>query len=126
MQQIYNFGKLTKSAISISIGLALSLSTTQSRAEESVSVSQTERKELEVISVTSQKRSQRLQDVPASLNAFTENELKDLGITNAVDIANAIPNIELNSAGGNGNQIITIRGVGLNDFSLKKYAYQGI
>jgi len=118
MQQINSFGKLTKSALSISIGLALSFSTTQSRAEESSSVSQNERKELEVISVTSQKRSQRLQDVPASLNAFTENELKDLGITNAVDIANAIPNIELNSAGGNGNQIITIRGVGLNDFSL--------
>jgi len=98
--------------------LALSLSTAQSAAEESSSVSQNEFQGLEVITVTSQKRSQRLQDVPTSINAFTENELKDLGLSNAVDIANAIPNIELNSAGGNGNQIITIRGVGLNDFSL--------
>ena len=118
MQQVNNFKKLTKSALSISIGLALSLSAAQSAAEESSSISQNENKGLEVITVTSQKRSQRLQDVPTSINAFTENELKDLGISNAVDIANAIPNIELNSAGGNGNQIITIRGVGLNDFSL--------
>lgn len=118
MQQVNNFKKLTRSALSISIGLALSLSAAQSAAEESSSISQNENKGLEVITVTSQKRSQRLQDVPTSINAFTENELKDLGISNAVDIANAIPNIELNSAGGNGNQIITIRGVGLNDFSL--------
>jgi|GEM_PF-608065 len=118
MQQVNNFKKLTKSALSISIGLALSLSTAHSIAEENSSLSQDENKGLEVITVTSQKRSQRLQDVPTSINAFTENELNDLGISNAVDIANAIPNIELNSAGGNGNQIITIRGVGLNDFSL--------
>ncbi|MEW6997742.1 TonB-dependent receptor [Colwelliaceae bacterium BS250] len=118
MKRINNYKRLTKTTLSISIGLALSISSAQAFAEEQSEVIQDNSKELEVITVTSQKRSQRLQDVPASLNAFTENEMKDLGITSAVDIANAIPNVELNSAGGNGNQIITIRGVGLNDFSL--------
>jgi len=118
MKQVNRTSTLTRSTLSMSIGLALSISSMQSIAQDNNNTAVKENQGLEVITVTSQKRSQRLQDVPTSINAFTENELKDLGITNAVDIANAIPNIELNSAGGNGNQIITIRGVGLNDFSL--------
>ncbi|WOH36820.1 TonB-dependent receptor [Thalassotalea fonticola] len=118
MKHINNFRKLTTTTLSISIALALSMGSSQVLAEEQSVEVEDNNNALEVITVTSQKRSQRIQDVPTSINAFTENELKDLGISNAVDIANAIPNIELNSAGGNGNQIITIRGVGLNDFSL--------
>lgn len=117
MRAVSNFKKLTKSTLSVSIGLALALGSHQSFAQEQ-EVNSKEDKQLEIITVTSQKRLQRLQDVPVAIRAFTENELKDLGVTSATDIANAIPNVELNSAGGNGNQIITIRGIGLNDFAL--------
>lgn len=116
MKQLNSFRKVSKTTLSVSIGVALSLCSFQVFAEEQEA--DDEKSDNEVITVTAQKRTQRLQDVPMAINAFTENELKDLGISSAVDIANAIPNVELNSAGGNGNQIITIRGIGLNDFSL--------
>ncbi|WP_163930083.1 TonB-dependent receptor [Paraferrimonas sp. SM1919] len=75
-------------------------------------------KGLEVIEVTAQKRVQRLQDVGMSVDALSQNQMKDFGINSASDIVNTMTNVELNSAGGNGNKIITIRGLGLNDFTL--------
>jgi iron complex outermembrane receptor protein len=73
---------------------------------------------LEEVIVTAQKRTQSLQDVPAAIAAFSENDLKNAGIQRANDIASVVTNVQLNSAGGNGNQAITIRGIGLNDFNL--------
>lgn len=102
--------------------IALSLASTSALsthlyAEENQET-EDKKKDDNVIVVTSQKREQRLQDVPLSVQAFTEEELKGLGIDSSTDIANAVTNVQLNAAGGNGNQIITIRGIGLNDFAL--------
>ena len=74
--------------------------------------------QLEVIEITSQKRVQRSQDVPLSVEAFSERDLKNLGVVTASDITENVTNVQLNAAGGNGNQIVTIRGIGLNDFGL--------
>ncbi|MGI9284853.1 MAG: TonB-dependent receptor [Pseudomonadales bacterium] len=73
---------------------------------------------LEEVVVTAQKREQSLQDVGLAVTAFNADELRDMGITSASAITEAIPNVQLSAANGNGNQIITIRGIGLNDFSL--------
>ncbi|MEH6589456.1 MAG: TonB-dependent receptor [Halioglobus sp.] len=73
---------------------------------------------LEEVVVTAQKREQNLQDVGISVAALGADDLRNYGIKNATEIAEVIPNVQLNTAGGSGNQIFTIRGIGLNDYSL--------
>jgi len=50
---------------------------------------------LEEITVTAQKRAQSLEDVGISVSAFTGNELKDLGVTDTVDITQQVPGMQL-------------------------------
>ncbi|WP_163933057.1 TonB-dependent receptor [Paraferrimonas sp. SM1919] len=97
---------------------ALSSAIIASTAAYAEEAQQEKQKGLEVIEVTAQKRVQRLQDVGMSVDALSQDQLKDFGVNSASDIVNTMTNVELNSAGGNGNQIITIRGIGLNDFGL--------
>lgn len=73
---------------------------------------------LEEIIVTSQKREERLQDTPVSVTAFTGNVIRELGLTNSVDIAQQTPGLSIGTPVGEGNNpSITLRGVGLNDFN---------
>ena len=70
------------------------------------------------IVVTAQHRSERLQDVPISIQALSSDALNDLGIKNTADIGQFTPNVQINSPAGAGVQpIITIRGIGLADFN---------
>ena len=73
---------------------------------------------LEEITVTAQKREQNIQDVPIAISVLTGDDMRELGIRTAAELTEQIPNVQMNTAGGSGNQIITIRGVGLNDYSL--------
>jgi len=51
--------------------------------------------ELEEILVTARKRSEKLQDVPISISAFTAKGLRERNIQNAYDLANFTPNFQL-------------------------------
>lgn len=73
---------------------------------------------LEEVVVTAQKREQSLQDVGIAVSAFSGDQLDALGISSAAEITELIPNIQMQAANGNGNHIVVIRGIGLNDFSL--------
>ncbi len=71
--------------------------------------------------VTAQRRSQRLQDVPISMQALTANNLADRGVTNLKMVTNFIPNVELTNtnrptAGGSA-YAAWIRGVGTGDYA---------
>lgn len=70
------------------------------------------------IVVTANRREERLQDVGASITAVTGAELRALGVTTALDVANLTPNIEIirSYASPGFNTQITIRGVGQPDF----------
>ena len=70
------------------------------------------------IVVTANRRSERLQDVGASISAISGDELKSLGVNTALDVANFTPNIEIirSYASPGFNTQITIRGVGQPDF----------
>src|SRR5580692_11624762 len=72
---------------------------------------------VETLVVTAQKRSENIQEVPISIQAFTGNQLQDLGIKSSVDLGAVTPNVDISLVAGPGNQpIITIRGIGLNDY----------
>lgn len=69
------------------------------------------------IIVTAQKRSDRLSDVPLSINAATGEQLKVAGITGAADLVKIVPGFTtVNTAFG--NPVYLIRGIGFNDSTL--------
>ena len=69
---------------------------------------------IEEIVVTAQKREERLQDVPISIQAFSQEKLDVLGIQSVQDVQRATPGFTVtNSAGFN---ITFLRGVGSDAF----------
>ena len=72
---------------------------------------------LEVITVTSEKRVQNLQEVPVAISAFTANMLEARGIDTPQDLQNAVPGLSIaaqNNTGGTARA--TIRGVGNENY----------
>ena len=65
---------------------------------------------LDEITVTATKRETTLQDVPASIEAITGDEIAQANIVNLEDLADFIPNVTI--ANGLTNGIINIRGLG--------------
>ena len=70
------------------------------------------------IVVTANRREQKLQDVGISITAMGGEEMRELGVNTALDVANITPNIEIirSYAAPGFNTQITIRGVGQPDF----------
>lgn len=68
---------------------------------------------LEEITVTARKRSERLQDVPISISAFTATDIEEAGISNVQDIAQLTPGLTWTALfGSSGGPVI--RGVSTN------------
>ena len=73
---------------------------------------------LEEITVTAQRRTERLQDVPVAITAISGSELIDRGVRQAGDIVSSVPNLLLNSPyGPEAQPTFTLRGVTTQDFS---------
>jgi outer membrane receptor protein involved in Fe transport len=78
----------------------------------------------ESVVVTARRREENLQDVPASVSAFSGETLRELGVRDLRGISYATPNMEFSyagngSGGGNFAQIF-LRGVGQPDFIITK------
>jgi iron complex outermembrane receptor protein len=67
--------------------------------------------DIQEIIVTAQKRSERLQDVPMSINAATGEQLRERGITTTEDLVKLVPGFTFTKA-LNGLPIYFLRGVG--------------
>ena len=79
-----------------------------------------DRVKLEAVVVTSNKRSQKLQEVPASITAETGAALSRRGATQLADIVQTTAGLT-NSGGGGGNSTdLTIRGVTTGGLGLKQ------
>ncbi|MEI9889212.1 MAG: TonB-dependent receptor [Rhizomicrobium sp.] len=65
---------------------------------------------IETVIVTSERREERLLDVPQSVSALTDADLKAMGATSFIDYVGAIPNVQFTTIGP-GQTKITIRGV---------------
>ncbi len=82
---------------------------------------------VETVVVTAERRSEDIQAVPISIQAFTAKQITDLGIESSIDISQFTPNVDIALVAGNGNQpIITIRGVGLNDYDTNNAGPNGV
>src|SRR5512143_209031 len=82
---------------------------------------------IETVTVTAQRRSEDIQAVPISITAFSAKQITDLGIKSSTDLSQFTPNLDIALVAGNGNQpIITIRGVGLNDYDTNNAGPNGV
>src|SRR5258708_5206916 len=83
--------------------------------------------QVETLVVTAQRRSENIQDVPISIQAFDAKDIQALGIKSAVGRGGGTPNVDIGLVAGPGNQpIITIRGIGLNDYDTNNAGPNGI
>ena len=82
--------------------------------------------ELEEIVVTAQKREQSIQEIAFTVNAFTAEDLRVLRVTEIYDVAQLVPGVDIKPGIGGHNPFITIRGVGLNDFSASSTGSVGV
>ncbi len=77
---------------------------------------------IEEISVTAQKRSENVQDVPIAITAFSSSSLKKKGLTNIAQIGDFTPNVEIDgtSSFSGSTQVLSafIRGIGQADFAF--------
>lgn len=66
---------------------------------------------IEEIVVTARLRSESLQEVPVTVNAFTAEEIEDAGIQRPNDYLSLVPNVTLVEAQNAGTTFLTIRGI---------------
>ena len=97
----------SRTALSLAVG-AITLATAGQVAADTM---------LEEVIVTSQKRAQPLNDVGIAVSAFSGEQMKDLGIVTAGDLAKHTPGLYLTDAGASGIPVYTIRGIGFDDIS---------
>ncbi|MBM3347694.1 MAG: hypothetical protein FJY55_14525, partial [Betaproteobacteria bacterium] len=73
---------------------------------------------IETITVTARRREELLQDVPASVSAFSEADLEKRAVISPRELGQAVPNLNYENVSGLGNSAkIYIRGVGQEDFT---------
>ncbi|HEV2365004.1 MAG TPA: TonB-dependent receptor [Caulobacteraceae bacterium] len=83
--------------------------------------------EVETIVVTAEKRAENIQTVPISIQAFSAKDIETQGIKQSIDIGQVVPNVDIAMVAGPGNQpIITMRGIGLNDYDTNNAGPNGV
>ena len=92
-------------AIAIAGVLAGNLATTVVRADDTA---------LDEVVVTAQRRSENVQDVPASITVFTPQQLADFRIEQTGDLAAYTPGLYV-STSQFGDPVFSLRGVGMNN-----------
>ncbi len=82
---------------------------------------------VETVVVTAERRGEDIQTVPITIQAITGKQISDLGIKSSTDLSQFTPNVAIALPAGAGNQpIITIRGVGLNDYDTNNAGPNGV
>lgn len=71
---------------------------------------------LEEVTVTAQKREESLQEVGIAVTAFTGDQLKALGFTDTIQVANMSPGVFISGSSAGQNAQFSVRGVTQNDF----------
>jgi len=91
-----------------------------------VSTKDVSSKKIEVISVTAQKHARSINEVGITINAFSGEDLRDLGVVSAVDLANITPGLTVSESSATGVPQYSIRGVGFQDLSTSSSSTVGL
>ncbi|HTT96786.1 MAG TPA: TonB-dependent receptor plug domain-containing protein, partial [Rhizomicrobium sp.] len=82
--------------------------------------------EVETVTVTAEKTSENILDVGINVTALSSDQLREARISTATDLAAQIPNFEVKTNIPGAQQIVTVRGVGLDDFSSTNNSSVGV
>ncbi|QGN55626.1 TonB-dependent receptor [Novosphingobium sp. Gsoil 351] len=107
---IKQLGVATTAIAAASIGTNAVAQTAPSGSSQSSPQAETSGGTGNEIIVTATRRDERLQDVPASITAFTAAQLERSNITRPIDFINATPNLSAVEANNAGDLRITVRG----------------
>jgi iron complex outermembrane recepter protein len=102
--------KFKRSPLALLIGLSLTLNGYAVNAQEQGTKS--EKQGLETITVTAQKRTQNLQEVPVAVTAFTGDEMAESVIKDMYDLQTNVPGLGAFQSQSATNSSFSIRGVG--------------
>lgn len=80
----------------------------------------------DVIIITAQKRAEDIIDVGATVNAFSAQTIQDRGIEQVSDFVSQLANVDIKENSPGILPVITIRGIGLNDFSATNNPAAGV
>ncbi len=72
---------------------------------------------IETVTVTAQKTKQNILNVPVNVTSLSSEEARTSRIESPTDLATQMPNVDVKTNIPGAQQIITVRGVGLDDFS---------
>jgi outer membrane receptor protein involved in Fe transport len=106
-----------------SLGASLSAAADESAADTSAEVGGTD--SLAEITVTAQRRTQNMQDVPISMQALTEQTLQQLNITTFDDYIKDLPNVTAASNGPGQNEVF-MRGLSAGSQASQGSASTGL
>ncbi|TNE65415.1 MAG: TonB-dependent receptor [Alphaproteobacteria bacterium] len=81
---------------------------------------------LEEIVVTANKRSQSILDVGATVNAVSASDIRERRIEQITDLVGQLANVDVKDNSPGILPVVTIRGVGLNDFSATNNPSAGV
>jgi len=101
---------IIRKKIAIGISLALLASTYNVNAEEANTEVSAE-EEVERITITGRKKEEFLQDTPLSISAFSAEDIADSGLSDARDIADLTPGLQINGDFGRNSERPVIRGI---------------
>jgi len=99
-----------RTALSVLVGLSLAVQAGSVLAQEQATPD--EKQGLETITVTAQKRTQNLQDVPVAVTAFTGEEMAESVIKDMYDLQTNVPGLGAFQSQSATNSSFSIRGVG--------------
>ena len=72
---------------------------------------------IERISISARKKIASVQDIGVALTSLNADDILNLGLNKTEDLIRVVPSLDIKQANGQGNVNITLRGVGLNDYS---------
>lgn len=78
------------------------------------------------IVVTAMKREERLQDVGATIQALSAEGIRNARVAEIKDLATQVPNVDIKETVPGALPTVTIRGIGLDDFSTVSSPAAGI
>jgi iron complex outermembrane receptor protein len=82
---------------------------------------------IETVIVTGERQAEDYQKAALTEQAFSGKQIEDLGLKSSADLSQVTPNLDIALPAGSGNQpIITIRGIGLNDYDTNNAGPNGI
>lgn len=80
----------------------------------------------DVVIITAQKRAEDIVDVGATVNALSAQSIQDRGIAQVSDFVSQLANVDVKENSPGTLPVITIRGIGLNDFSATNNPAAGV